>query len=153
MFEGPSNGDAALGRDDSSPCREAVAAGQDLPDTGEFVPFLGAWRRTLLGNASATLKSAGILISGARVCNAAAFALALTAVEEAHALHRARRSCRSTVALLAVERDHALRASVEAIRRLGLMMRIARDVAEEATYPLHSRLDLLIENLRRTTLV
>jgi hypothetical protein len=152
MFMEPSSNDAALGREDTGLCREAVA-GQDLPDRCEFVPFPGAWRRTLLSNASAILKSAGILISGTRVFNAAAFALALTAVEEAHALHRARRSCRSTVALLAVERDHAVRAAFEAIRRLSLMTRIARDVAEEAAYPLHRRLDFLSENLRRAAWV
>lgn len=107
----------------------------------------GAWRRTLLGNVSAAWKSAEILISGGRVFNAAAFALALTAIEDAQALHSARRSCRSTLALLAVEQDHAMRAAFEAIRRLDLLTRIVRDAADEAAYPLRSRFDLLIENL------
>lgn len=118
-------------------------------DVDEHSASHGLWRRMLLGNASAAWKSAEILISGGRVLNAAAFALALTAIEDAQALHSARRSCRSTLALLAVERDHALRAAFEAIRRLDLLARIARDAADEAAYPLRSRFDLLIENLHR----
>ena len=122
-------------------------------DADEHSAHHGAWRRMLLGNVSAAWKSAEILISGGRVFNAAAFALALTAIEDAQALHSARRSCRSTLALLAVEQDRALRAAFEAIRRLDLLTRIARDAADGAAYPLHSRFGLLIEDLRRAARV
>jgi hypothetical protein len=107
------------------------------------------YHRVLLGNACAALRSAEILAAGGRVCNAAAFALALTAIEDAYALLRARQSCRSTGALLAVEHDHAVRMAGETVRRMGLMTRIAWEVGEEAAYPVRVRFDLLLENLRR----
>lgn len=128
---------------------DAIPQRRNYGDVDEQSAHHGAWRRMFLGNVSAAWKSAEILISGGRVFNAAAFALALTAIEDAQALHSARRSCRSTLALLAVEQDHALRGAFEAIRRLDLLTRIARDAADEAAYPLRSRFGLLIEDLRR----
>jgi hypothetical protein len=127
-------------------------AEQDLPgaDTESLSPWALA-RLSALGNACAVVKSAEILLGGARVCNAAAFALALTAIEDWFVLHRARQSCRSTAALLAVEQDHAARMIHEAARRLGLVGRIAREVGQEACDPLRVRLDLMLENLRRVS--
>ena len=128
------------------------AVWRDLPAgaaTGTQGSLLANWRRSLLLDASVAIKSLEILVSGARVCNAAAFAMALTGIEDAFTLHRARQSCRTTCALLAVDRDHAVRLAGEAWRRTGLMARIARDVGQEATYPVRARFELLLENLRR----
>ena len=129
--------------------RLSMAARRMLPGrscrsaaTTERLSLLGYYRRILLGNACAAVKSAEILMGGLRVYNAAAFAVALTAIEDAFALHRARQSCRSDLALLAVERDHAVHLAGEAVRRTGLMARIARDVGEEAAYPVHVRIEL-----------
>jgi hypothetical protein len=127
------------------------AVGQELPhDAADERRSLAALcRRELLASSYATLKSAEIVVAGFRVHNAAAFALALTAIEDAFALYRARRSCRSTMALLAVERDHAVYLAGETVRRLGLMARIGREVGEEAAYPLRTRFEHVLENLRR----
>ena len=132
--------------------RSEDAARQELPTDGADgqLSLLGLCRHTLSGNASAAAKSAEILLGGVRVYNAAAFAVALTAIEDAFALHRARRSCGSTAALLAVERDHVVHSAGEAVRRMGLLARIARDVGEEAAYPLRVCLERIFENLRRT---
>lgn len=128
-------------------------AGPEDAEIKERLSLVGFCRRALLGNACAAVKSSEILISGFRVYNAAAFALALTSLDDLFAVYRARRSCRSTAALIAVERDHAIRMTGEAVRRLGLLARIAHEVGEEAVYPLRVRTDLILENLRRTVFI
>lgn len=134
--ESTSGGEAAVG---------GFPAGGSWAALGRLV---AAPRWSLLEDAAAAFKSLEIVFSGVRVWNAAAYAVALTSLEEASAQYRARRSCRTTGALLAVERDHALRFAQEAVRRGGLLARIARDIGEEALYPLRSRLDQYLENLR-----
>ena len=146
MFERSASGAAAAGKGSGS--SEDPAAGSSF-NGARLAALLAAPRRSLLRDAGAVFKSLEILFSGARVWNAAAFAVALTGIEEAFAQHRARQSCRTTGALLAVERDHALRFVQETARRGGLLARIARDVGEEALYPLRSRIGLVLENLRR----
>lgn len=127
------------------------ASAQEPPEDGtdERLPLAAHCRRELLASIYATFKAAEIGVAGLRVHNAAAFALALTAIEDAFALYRARRSCRSTIALLAVERDHAVYMARETVRRIGLMARIGREVGEETAYPLRMRFEVVLENLRR----
>lgn len=138
----------------SSDCAPDEAAAQEVPHDAvdERLSLAALCRRELLASFFATFKSAEIGIAGFRVHNAAAFALALTAIEDAFALYRARRSCRSTIALLAVERDHAAYMARETVRRIGLMARIGREVGEEAAYPLRLRFELALESLRRIAL-
>ncbi|MFO1113278.1 MAG: hypothetical protein U1E33_03885 [Rhodospirillales bacterium] len=129
------------------------ASGRNLPADAAagFAAFpLADWHHSLLRETTVAVKSLEIFISGARVCNAAAFAMVLTAIDDSFTVHRARQSCRTTRALLALERDHAVRLAGEAWRRTGLLARIARDVSWEAFYPLRARIEsLLRDDLRR----
>lgn len=129
------------------------ATGRSLPavaTVGLAGLSLAGWHHSLLRETSVAAKSFEILVSGARVCNAAAFAMALTAIDDVFTVHRARQSCRTTRALLAVERDHAVRLAGEAWRRSGLLVRISRDAGWEAIYPVRARVEsLLRDDLRR----
>lgn len=125
------------------------ASGRNLPTDAAagFAGFpLAGWHHSLVRETSVATKSLEILVSGARVCNAAAFAMALTAIDDAFTVHRARQSCRTTCALLAVERDHGRRLAGEAWRRTGLLVRIARDTGWEAFYPLRARVESLLRD-------
>lgn len=147
MFEASASGAATGGEPTGGD--ELPAAGSPAGVTAAALgTLLAIPRRSLLQDAAAVFKSVEIMFSGVRVWNAAAYAVALTSLEEACAQYRARRSCRTTGALLAVERDHALRFAQEAVRRGGLLARIARDLGEEALYPLRSRIGQVLENLR-----
>lgn len=138
---------SAAGRQDVAEAEDG--SGRNLP-TAAAVGFgnlpLANWHRFLLRETSVAAKSLAILVSGARVCNAAAFAMVLTAIDDAFIVHRARQSCRTTCALLAVERDHAVRLAGEAWRRTGLLVRISRDAGWEAIYPVRARMELLLRD-------
>ena len=141
---------SAAGGEDFTEGKEA--SGENLPaDAAAFAALpLAGWHHSLLRETSVAAKSFEILVSGARVCNAAAFAMALTTIDDVFTVHRARQSCRTTRALLAVERDHAVRLAGEAWRRSGLLVRISRDAGWEAIYPVRARVEsLLRDDLRR----
>ena len=124
-------------------------SGRNLPPDAAagFAAFpLADWHHSLVRETTVAAKSLEIFVSGARVCNAAAFAMALTAIDDAFTVHRARQSCRTTRALLVFERDHAVRLAGEAWRRTGLLVRIARDVGREAFYPLRARIGSLLRD-------